>query len=132
LPEVPAVPLRWQHRRTAVIDLGAGLGRLRLVADAAGPLALAKLPATLTVGFRRGGEKLHLEPRGPRRPLKDLLREAGVLPWWRARLPLVAARGRLVAVADLWTDTAFRAGPRTRRRARLQWLPPASQEGQSP
>jgi tRNA(Ile)-lysidine synthase len=132
LPEVPAVPLRWQHRRTAVIDLGAGLGRLRLVADAAGPLALAKLPATLTVGFRRGGEKLHLEPRGPRRPLKDLLREAGVLPWWRARLPLVAARGRLVAVADLWTDTAFRAGPRTRRRARLQWLPPAPQEGQSP
>lgn len=126
LPEVPAVPLRWQHRRSPVLDLGAGLGGLQLVADAAGPLALAKLPAMLTVSFRSGGEKLQLETRGLHRPLKDLLREAGVLPWWRTRLPLVAAQGRLVAVADLWTDAAYRAGPRTRRRARMTWLPPAA------
>jgi len=124
LPAMPAASLRWQHRRTPELELGAGLGRLRLVADASGPLALAKLPASLTVGLRSGGERLQPEPRGPRRPLKDLLREAGVLPWWRGRLPLVRAGGRIVAVADLWTDVAFRAGPRTRRRARLQWLPP--------
>lgn len=121
LPPVPLQPLRWPCRRERWLDLGHGLGRLHLIEDPAGPLALAKLPAVLTVAVRSGGERLQLAPRGQRRPLKDLLREAGVLPWWRPRLPLVSAHGRLVAVADLWTDAAFRAGPRTQRRARFEW-----------
>jgi tRNA(Ile)-lysidine synthase len=52
----------------------------------------------LVVGGREGGERLRLEPRGPSRPLKDLLREARVPPWTRARALLVREGGALVAV----------------------------------
>lgn len=126
-PENPAPvrawPRRWRWRRDASLDLGPGWGRLRVVPDAAGPVAWARLPAVLTVAPRAGGESLRLEPDGPRRALKDLLREAGVLPWWRAKLPIVTARKRVVSVAGLWSDAAFRGGPRTRRRARIIWEP---------
>ncbi|MEZ5459868.1 MAG: tRNA lysidine(34) synthetase TilS [Steroidobacteraceae bacterium] len=121
LPPVPLPPQRWSWRRQGWLAVGHGLGQLHLIEDVAGPLALAKLPAVLTVTLRAGGERLQLRPRGPHRPLKDVLREAGVLPWWRPRLPLVSAHGRLIAVADLWTDAAFHAGPRTRRRGRFEW-----------
>lgn len=124
LVAVPRRPLRWDRAREPQLHLGAGLGHLRLVEDPHGPLALAKLPRILEVCVRRGGERLRLEAGGPRRPLKELLREAGVLPWWRDRLPLIRTAGRVVAVADLWSDNEFRAGPRTRRRARFEWLPP--------
>ncbi len=120
-PALPA-PLRWDRSRAAQLSLGSGLGRLRLIEDPRGPIALHKLPRVLEVGVRCGGERLRLEPGGPRRPLKDLLREARVLPWWRDRLPLVRAAGRLIAVADLWCDAEFRAGARTRHRARFAWL----------
>jgi tRNA(Ile)-lysidine synthase len=115
--------LRWDRTRDSVLPLGSGLGRLRLIEHPQGSIALAKLPRMLEVTGRQGGERLRPEPHGPRRPLKDLLREAGVLPWWRDRLPVIRGAGRLVAVADLWSDAAFRAGPRTRRRARFEWLP---------
>lgn len=116
-------PLRWDRTRSRQLALGNGLGRLRLVDDPKGPIALSRLPRMLSVASRRGGERLRLGPRGPRRPLKDLLREAGVLPWWRDRLPLISGAGRLIAVADLWSDAAFHAGPRSRRRVRFEWLP---------
>lgn len=122
LPPVPAQPQEWHFGRCDELDLGPGLGRLRLIEDRAGPLAITRLPRVLTVATRVGGERLQLAPGGPHRPVKDLLREAGVLPWWRERLPIISARGRVVAVADLWTDAAFRATARTRRRARLEWL----------
>lgn len=126
LPEAESArppPLRWNLARDRQLRLGAGRGRLRLVDDPHGPIALAKLPRQVQVATRMGGERLRPEAGGKRRPLKDLLREAGVLPWWRDRLPLITARGRLIAVADLWSDTAYRASARTRRRARFEWVP---------
>ncbi len=124
LPDLPSQPISavWRWRRQAEFDLGAGLGRLRLVDDRRGPLAVSALPTTLLVGPRRGGEQLRLEKDAPRRALKDLLREAGVLPWWRHRLPILRAAGGVVAVADLWCDATYRATSRTRRRARLEWI----------
>ncbi len=123
LAAAPGLPLRWDRSREPQLQLWAGLGRLRLVGHPQGPIALARLPRVLEVSARRGGERLRLQAGGPRRPLKDLLREAGVLPWWRDQLPLIRAAGRLVAVADLWIDVEFRAGPQTQRRARFEWLP---------
>jgi tRNA(Ile)-lysidine synthase len=124
VPDLPAAPPAavWNWRRQRELQLGAGLGRLRLVQDRGGPLALAKLPTQLLVGCRRGGEQLRLETGSPRRALKDLLREAGVLPWWRERLPVIRDEGRVVAVADLWCDVAYRATQRTRQRARIEWV----------
>ncbi len=124
LPQLPPGPaeLVWSWRRRREVELGPGLGLLRLVDDSRGPLALAMLPARLLVGSRRGGEQLRLQAGGPRRALKDLLREAGVLPWWRERLPVLRAGSGIVAVADLWCDATYRATPRTRRRGRIEWL----------
>jgi tRNA(Ile)-lysidine synthase len=121
----PAQPapraLAWRLSRARVLGLPAGLGSLRLRADARGELALARLPRTLRVRFRAGGESLRTQARGPTRRLKELLRAAGIPPWLRTRIPLIYAGARLVAVADLWVDAPWQATPRTRRRGRIEW-----------
>ena len=50
---------------------------------------------------RRGGEKIRLRPDGPCRPLKDLLREAGIAPWQRDRIPLMYCGSDLVWVPGI-------------------------------
>lgn len=82
------------------IELGGIRGRLRLVPVAAGGIVVP--PDGLSVGWRRGGERLRPAGQAHHRPLKLLLQERGVLPWMRAQVPLLFAGGRLVAVADLW------------------------------
>lgn len=113
----------WAWRRCAQIDLGPGLGRLSLMPDASGPIALARLPERLTLRWRAGGERIQPRASGPRRALKDLLREAAVAPWQRSRLPLIFAAARLVAVADVLTDASVLANSRTRARGRIVWQP---------
>jgi tRNA(Ile)-lysidine synthase len=85
-----------------------------------GALALDRLPARLQLRFRAGGESLPL-PFG-HKPLKNLLQELEIPPWQRARFPLVMAGRQLLAVAGCWLNPAVRAGPRTRRRAHLQFV----------
>ena len=52
-----------------------------------------------------------MQPAGDahHRKLKKLLQDAGVLPWWRDRVPLIYAAERLVAVGDLWIAEEFAA-----------------------
>jgi len=75
----------------------AGVGRVALAASPGG----MALPAgeTLHLAWRRGGERCRVRGRGSV-PLKQLLQEAGVPPWWRPRLPLLYCGGELIAVAD--------------------------------
>lgn len=54
----------------------------------------------LQIRYRRGGEVLELPGRG-HRDLKRLLQECGVPAFVRARLPLLYAGDRLIAVANL-------------------------------
>jgi len=112
----------WRWRRARPLDLGYGLGTLVLRHDPRGPIDGATLPATLRVSFRAGGERLRTDAGGPRRTVKELLRAAGVLPWMRARLPLLHAGHALVAVADLFVDAAYGARHGTQARYRLAWL----------
>jgi tRNA(Ile)-lysidine synthase len=87
--------------------LPAGWGTLALApvgAEAARALALDRLPDRLGVRFRVGGEHIKVARNRPHRALKKVLQDAGVLPWWRERLPLVYADDRLIAVGDLWAD----------------------------
>lgn len=98
-------PPEWQGRFDGgelALPLDLGVLRLR------GASAQARLAAPLQVRFRRGGESLRLHGSGPSRELRDLLQEAGVPPWQRARLPLLFdADDRLLAVADIYlSDTA--------------------------
>jgi tRNA(Ile)-lysidine synthase len=88
------------------LDLGPGLGRFGLVAGEEGGLA-ARAAASATIRFRAGGESLRPHPERPRKRLKDLCQESGVVPWMRDRLPLVFVGDRLAAVGNLWLDAEF-------------------------
>ena len=97
----------WTWRGEARLDLDA-VGRLEFTPA---PGAGARLPAGATIRLRAGGEKLQPDARRPARTLKNLLREAGVPPWWRERLPLIYVDGRLAWAAEIGADAAFMAGP---------------------
>lgn len=91
------------------LQLPAGLGTLRISPGAPGGLSAAKLPATLSVRFRAGGETLRPAGHAIHHKLKKLLQASAILPWWRERLPLVYADKQLVAVGDLWIAAEFAA-----------------------
>ena len=102
LHRTPPETISWPDLREACM-LPAGLGSL--VAEVpAGELSGGMIDGPLEVRWRQGGERIRLHAGGPRRQLKDLLREEGIRPWMRDRIPLVYRDGRLVAVADLWAD----------------------------
>jgi tRNA(Ile)-lysidine synthase len=61
----------------------------------------------VTIRVRRGGERLQLDARRPRRSLKNLLQEARVPPWQRERLPLIFCGGELVWAAGIGVDCAY-------------------------
>lgn len=88
------------------IDLGPRLGNLLLVARTGG-IQAARLPDSLTVRARAGGETLKPSPQGRTQSLKHLCQSQGVLPWMRDALPLVFAQDALISVADLWTESRW-------------------------
>lgn len=90
------------------VPLGPGCGSFTLMAGSQGGIR-AELPPPIEIRFRGGGESLQPAAARPRKRLKDLCQEAGIVPWMRGRLPLVFAGERLVAVADLWVDAEFQA-----------------------
>jgi tRNA(Ile)-lysidine synthase len=105
-PPPPAVQT-WRWRGEAELDLGVA-GKLGFtMATGQG----VRLPGQVVVALRKGGEKLGPVALRPARTLKNLLREAGVPPWLRARLPLVYVDGRLAWAAEIGADAAFQAGP---------------------
>jgi len=93
-----------------LLDLGPGFGQFSLRPGEQGGLRLP-LPAAIAIRFRAGGEALRPVAGRPRKRLKDLCQEAGIVPWMRPRLPLVFVGERLAAVADLWIDAEFSARP---------------------
>ena len=56
--------------------------------------------------------------------MKNLLREAGLPPDERLRLPLLSIGGRLAWVAGIGVDCAFQAGP-GQPGWLISWQPPA-------
>ena len=108
MPPAIAAPLEWRVSEGESLDLGSGLGRLSW-ARRAGGLDASRLPGTLSVRRRCGGESLRPALRARTRSLQHLCQAMGVLPWMRDALPLVFAGDALVAVADLWQDARWRA-----------------------
>lgn len=95
----PCPEQRWT--RGEKIDLGGGFGSLYLGA------ARAQL-GPLEVGPRRRGARMRLHANGPRRPVKDLLRECGVPPWLRDSIPVLYREGEPLAVGDWALAADFR------------------------
>ncbi len=107
LPPVPEV-LAWEIHTS--LELPSRLGALRFEPGTGSGISPAKLPPTLHVKFRRGGETLKAVGEAHRRSLKKRLQDANIVPWWRGRLPLIYAGDRLVAVGDLWVNAEVCAG----------------------
>jgi tRNA(Ile)-lysidine synthase len=73
-------------------------------------ISLAKLAGhAVTLRLRRGGERLRVDCKRPRRSLKNLLQEAAMPPWMRERLPLIYSGEHLVAVPGIGVDCAYQA-----------------------
>jgi tRNA(Ile)-lysidine synthase len=102
---LPAIgePLDWRTSAGAHLELGAGLGALRWV-ERAGGLDPARLPASVCVRRRRGGETLKTGARARTQSVQHLCQAMGVLPWLRDALPMIYAGDTLIAVGDLWQD----------------------------
>jgi len=65
------------------------------------------LDETLSVCFRKGGERFHPAGRKHSQSLKKLLQEANIPPWERDLIPLVYCNDDLIAVGDLWVAKDF-------------------------
>jgi tRNA(Ile)-lysidine synthase len=113
-------PVSWNWRRAPRVELPGG-GSLELIEDPNGELRSASLPARLTVAFRRADGSVAGLPGG--RTLKRALQEGPLPPWERARVPLIYAGRRLLAVGDWWRAPECSAahGARTVKRCRLRW-----------
>ena len=73
-------------------------------------ISLEKLASQpLALRLRRGGERLRIDCKRPRRTLKNLLQEAAMPPWLRARLPLIYCGEHLVALPGIGVDCAYQA-----------------------
>jgi len=126
--------IEWQPRMAAPIEeryltwrgerrlaLGQG-GVLIAVRTRGGGVSAARLGAgEVTIRRRRGGERMRLEAARPTRTLKNLLQEAGIAPWQRARMPLVFCGEQLVWVPLVGEASEFRAGPRESA-WRFEWI----------
>ncbi len=99
-------PYEWPADSTAQLELGAGLGRLRWALQRGG-LDARRLPASVSVRRRGGGETLKPNRAARTQTVQHLCQSTGVLPWMRAALPLVYVGAALVAIGDLWLDARW-------------------------
>ncbi len=111
----PTGTMRWPT--ADCLDLGAGVGTL-----SAGTRVKDDEWTPLEVRFRRGGERFDPGAGRPRRPVKDLLREAGIPPWYRDLVPLVSDADGIVALGDLQLSERFQHRLE-RLGGRLRWAP---------
>jgi tRNA(Ile)-lysidine synthase len=108
VPALDELPRQAALSADAPVSLGT-LGRLVLRRTSGVGLSAQRVATPLAVRPRSGGERLRLAVDGPRRALKDCLRESGVPPWVRERLPVLWDGERLVAVAlpdGAWIDAS--------------------------
>ena len=61
----------------------------------------------IRVKCRQGGERLQPDAKRPRRSLRNLLQEAAIPPWERARLPCLWCDEKLAWVGGIGIDAAF-------------------------
>jgi tRNA(Ile)-lysidine synthase len=108
--EPRAAPIQWHGEREVPLpELG---GVLQFTRGRSRGISLQRLEGrTVTIGVRRGGERLKTDARRPRRSLKNLLQEARIPPWQRERTPLIFCDEDLVWAEGLGIDCAYRAAP---------------------
>jgi tRNA(Ile)-lysidine synthase len=111
---LPALPshdagLRLSWLIGDVLQLPEGLGSLRAHAVFGRGIRQSACGATVTVAFRRGGERCRLPGASHRRELRTLFQERGVPPWQRDRTPFIYIDGQLAAVVGFCVSSDFAA-----------------------
>jgi tRNA(Ile)-lysidine synthase len=101
---------RWVAAPDSRVELGPHMGRLRWVTQLGG-IDAQRLPESLIVRGREGGEALRPAARAKTQSVQHLCQSQGVLPWMRDALPLVFAEDALIAIADLWLDARWCVPP---------------------
>ena len=101
-------PARARLQLAAAMTLPVG-GGVELHAAVGRGLSRARLPGSLELRPRSGGERFRPVGCVHRRPLRKWLQERGVLPWLRDRVPLLYAGEALVYVGDLACSAEFAA-----------------------
>ena len=108
------VPPDWHAKWSGEerVGLPEGLGELRLRrARGAGLSARALQSDEVSVGFRRGGERMAVAVDRPHRDLSKLYQDAGVAPWLRERTPMVFCGRKVVCVPGVGLAAEFQANP---------------------
>jgi tRNA(Ile)-lysidine synthase len=103
LPPQLAETLDWPRRSQPTLALAERCGALHQVLCSGG-LDASRLPGTLQVRRRRGGERIRPAAGAARQELRHLYQQCGLVPWMRDALPFIYAGHRLIAVADLWLE----------------------------
>jgi tRNA(Ile)-lysidine synthase len=105
-PPIEAFAATWHGEPVLALPHGT-LAFVPALGHGVAAAALAGAPVTLRQ--RSGGERLRLGPGRARRPVADLLQQAGI-PWWaREALPFVWCGDALAAVPGIGVDAAFQA-----------------------
>lgn len=105
-------------------------GGTLIVTPQRGVLALSPqhMQATaITLRFRQHGAKCKLAGR-PHRPLKKILQDAALPPWWRESLPLIYIEDMLVAVPGVGICEGYQAQP-GEEGIGFHWQPPMLPQG---
>ena len=108
----------WDGR--VAIDMGPLRGRLSLVPDHAGAVAIPVATDRIGINFRRGGERIKDVNQRHHKALKKLFQQHGIFPWMRSHVPLLYLQDRLLAVGDLWV-AAESAAKSSEPRYRIVW-----------
>ncbi|HEX7329240.1 MAG TPA: tRNA lysidine(34) synthetase TilS [Casimicrobiaceae bacterium] len=117
-----APPDSWAQAWTGAGTVPLPHGTLRFVAATGAGIAARRLEQS-RVTIRAGvpGERLRLDGRA-RRPVAELLREAGMPPWERLAVPRVYCDDTLAAVAGIGVDADFGAAQGEASQL-LEWQP---------
>lgn len=99
----------WGDRKP--LKLSTELGELVLEPAESGISQTKWFTSEVEVRFRRGGERCVPAGAGHHRPLKKLMQEWGIPPWWRGRLPLIYLNGELAAIPGYLYCEPFKAQP---------------------
>jgi len=76
------------------MDMGPDFGQIGLSGN---PVVI---PAGWEIGPRKKGARMMQHAGGPRRKLKELMRQCGLPPWLRAAIPVLYWQGEVAAVGD--------------------------------
>jgi len=85
------------------IDLGADFGQICVSGKA------KTLPDGWVIGPRKKEARMILHPGGPRRKLKEIMRQCGLPPWLRTALPVLYWHGEVAAFGDWLFNAEFRS-----------------------